>query len=196
MGYFSNGSEGDDYMNKWCLRCVHLDPETGYPDCFIWDGHIVHNYDKKETRPPWLDVFIPGAKTSPPGQRQVRHVQGGKVMSDFTVERLRTSIMARFNAEDLKSTKVDVEQIAEIITVAVRGFQYGQKALKTFRYPRDWWQAFRERWFPRWWLRRWPVAYTVVDVDAIYPDLEKHMPREWQAGQRFLMIRNHDDVEF
>jgi hypothetical protein len=25
------------------------------------------------------------------------------------------------------------------------------------RFPQDWWQAFRQRWFPEWWLRRWPV---------------------------------------
>ena len=34
------------------------------------------------------------------------------------------------------------------------------------RYPRDWWQAFRERWFPQWWLRRWPVDYREIDVDV------------------------------
>lgn len=30
-----------------------------------------------------------------------------------------------------------------------------------FKAPLDWWQAFRERWFPRWWLRRHPVRYRV-----------------------------------
>lgn len=24
-------------------------------------------------------------------------------------------------------------------------------------WPEDWWEAFRERWFPAWWLKRWPV---------------------------------------
>jgi len=46
-------------------------------------------------------------------------------------------------------------------------------------YPRDWWQAFRERWFPRWWLKRYPVKHTyvpgrpayTVDVGAYYPDV-------------------------
>lgn len=32
-------------------------------------------------------------------------------------------------------------------------------------YPCDWWQAFRERWFPQWWLRRWPVKYERIDID-------------------------------
>lgn len=25
------------------------------------------------------------------------------------------------------------------------------------KWPADWWQAFKERWFPMWALRRWPV---------------------------------------
>lgn len=39
------------------------------------------------------------------------------------------------------------------------------------QYPADWWQALRERWFPKWWLRRWPVQYTVrtMKAEAVYP---------------------------
>ena len=33
------------------------------------------------------------------------------------------------------------------------------------QWPADWWQAFRERWFPKWWLRRWPVRYETIDID-------------------------------
>lgn len=32
------------------------------------------------------------------------------------------------------------------------------------KWPTDWWQAFRERWFPHWWLRRWPVRYRTLSV--------------------------------
>ena len=39
------------------------------------------------------------------------------------------------------------------------------------QYPADWWQAFRERWLPAWWLRRWPVQYTThtLKAEAVYP---------------------------
>lgn len=30
------------------------------------------------------------------------------------------------------------------------------------QYPEDWWQAFKERWFPEWAKRRWPVQYREV----------------------------------
>jgi len=33
------------------------------------------------------------------------------------------------------------------------------------RWPADWWQAFRERWFPSWILARFPVKYVVIDIE-------------------------------
>ena len=30
------------------------------------------------------------------------------------------------------------------------------------KWPSDWWQAFKDRWFPKWALRRWPVHYLFV----------------------------------
>ncbi len=37
-----------------------------------------------------------------------------------------------------------------------------EKIIKEMQYPRDWWQAFRERWLPKWWLRLYPVQYKKV----------------------------------
>ena len=41
------------------------------------------------------------------------------------------------------------------------------------RYPADWWQAFKARWFPAWALRRWPVKETVKELVAreLYPKM-------------------------
>ncbi len=32
------------------------------------------------------------------------------------------------------------------------------------KFPADWWQALRRRWFPLWWLYRHPVRYERIDV--------------------------------
>ena len=42
------------------------------------------------------------------------------------------------------------------------------------RYPEDWWQALKERWFPKWALRRWPVKEEVVQLVAreLYPKVK------------------------
>ncbi len=46
--------------------------------------------------------------------------------------------------------------------------------LDTIEYPADWWQAFKERFFPAWMIRRWPVKMTTVNIEAWheYPGLE------------------------
>ena len=40
-------------------------------------------------------------------------------------------------------------------------------------YPADWWQAFRDRWFPAWWLRRWPIRHREVRMRllGLYPQI-------------------------
>lgn len=45
------------------------------------------------------------------------------------------------------------------------------------RWPKDWWQAFRDRWFPKWWLKRHPVEYEVYEgselvFKAVCPHLQ------------------------
>ncbi len=35
------------------------------------------------------------------------------------------------------------------------------------RWPKTWRDAFKERWFPAWWLRRWPVEYDKINIDRV-----------------------------
>jgi hypothetical protein len=51
--------------------------------------------------------------------------------------------------------------------------------LPTFTVPVDWWQAFRARWLPKWWLRRHPVQMrelgggsVKVEAFAMFPELD------------------------
>jgi hypothetical protein len=39
--------------------------------------------------------------------------------------------------------------------------------MEEVKVPVDWWQAFRERWAPAWWLRRWPVVYRTIATKTI-----------------------------
>ncbi|GAH23701.1 unnamed protein product [marine sediment metagenome] len=43
--------------------------------------------------------------------------------------------------------------------------------LRTIRYPKDWWQAFKERWFPEKFKERWPIEYKIIDIYALYPSI-------------------------
>ena len=41
------------------------------------------------------------------------------------------------------------------------------------QWPRDWWQAFKERWYPEWAKARWPVQYKhcVITARELYPEI-------------------------
>jgi hypothetical protein len=45
MGYFSNGTEGADFEEQFCKRCVHYGPEEG-PGCPVWLAHLLYNYEE------------------------------------------------------------------------------------------------------------------------------------------------------
>jgi hypothetical protein len=53
MGYFSNGTEGEDYQQEYCVRCQHFN------DCAVWDAHLLHNYDECNKRDSILHDLIP-----------------------------------------------------------------------------------------------------------------------------------------
>jgi len=77
-------------------------------------------------------------------------------------ERRLTSVAASYDI--LHS--VELNALAIYVTFTVPG-----QRLAEYRYPRDWWQAARARFSPRWMLRKWPVAETVVEARALYPML-------------------------
>lgn len=58
------------------------------------------------------------------------------------------------------------------------------------RHPRDWWEAFKERWFPAFLLVRWPVKYAEFDVRAmrVYPEMA--IPRQPSVVKFFVHERD------
>lgn len=61
MAYFSNGTEGEQYEEKYCERCIHYGDEN--KGCPIWDAHLFFSYElcNKENDPgkQILDMLIP-----------------------------------------------------------------------------------------------------------------------------------------
>jgi hypothetical protein len=65
------------------------------------------------------------------------------------------------------------------IVLCIRQDTFGRALDKVeIKYPADWWQAFKQRWFPKWILKRYPVIETVqvIDIKALYPtiDIQEH----------------------
>jgi len=58
-----------------------------------------------------------------------------------------------------------VELVATILATEPETLSYG--------WPLNWRQAFKERWFPGWAKRRWPVVYDHIEVTrmGLYPEI-------------------------
>ena len=63
--------------------------------------------------------------------------------------------------------KVYNEYTLQSLVTTLRISIYGRTLTQ---YPRDWWQACRERWLPAFWLERYPVQYN--RIDELYPALK------------------------
>jgi hypothetical protein len=64
MGYFSNGTEGLDYQENYCFKCVNFIQRKGedVPGCRVWDLHLRYNYElcnSKSLAREILDSLIP-----------------------------------------------------------------------------------------------------------------------------------------
>ena len=57
MGYFSNGTEGEMYREKYCDRCVNNGDEKGEDGCAVWDAHLIYNGE--DGPEPVLNMLIP-----------------------------------------------------------------------------------------------------------------------------------------
>uniref|UniRef100_A0A6H1ZGQ6 Uncharacterized protein n=1 Tax=viral metagenome TaxID=1070528 RepID=A0A6H1ZGQ6_9ZZZZ len=53
-------------------------------------------------------------------------------------------------------------------------------------YPMDWWQHAKQRWFPKWALRKWPVKKHEVMVMHKFPELD---PPTSILGREFVSLR-------
>jgi len=58
MGYFSNGTEGEMYQNRWCDNCIHNKEDN----CRVWFAHQLYNYDECNNDKSILPLLIPRTK--------------------------------------------------------------------------------------------------------------------------------------
>lgn len=56
MAYFSNATEGANYEERWCSRCMQLNDQ---PMCAVWEAHLSTNYNECNKAESPLHVLIP-----------------------------------------------------------------------------------------------------------------------------------------
>lgn len=106
----------------------------------------------------------------------------------FDLEKLKFAsdrIINEIEANDLLNYRE--EPIGEVTTrflecsvtaqlyIQLKSHIWGNKLVDLeFQYPKDWWQAIKDRFAPRWFRYRWPVKWHVVQVYAaqLYPEFK------------------------
>lgn len=110
-------------------------------------------------------------------------------MESHNLERVRYGI-AQVLSRELLNVEVTAEIYADEILMRIRHDVFVEKFPEhTISYPEDWWQAFKERWFTKFLLRRYPVRYTEhrISLSVLYPDMRP--PLYGQRTFRHLEVR-------
>lgn len=85
-----------------------------------------------------------------------------------------------------------LDDVARRMALSMRGYVWGEDVGRhSVSYPNGWWEAFKERWFYSWMLRRWPVKMKTVafDVKAVYPTLNYSLPGN---NPRLILIKQRE----
>ena len=112
--------------------------------------------------------------------------------SEVVLDKIKVAAMQTLSPDFMDAA---ISQMPDLIgnrlALQLNAYVFGEKGDDlVIDYPRDWWEAFKNRWFPRWALRRWPVMYTRhrITPQTIYQNLKISLPREMHQV-RFIQQR-------
>lgn len=96
------------------------------------------------------------------------------------LERIKFGLMMGLSKEWMgASVEFRDDFFTNNVVMQAHGYLWGRTdELVEIKYPKDWRESFKERWFPAWMLKRYPVAYKThrIDVREIYPDYRPAIP--------------------
>jgi len=98
----------------------------------------------------------------------------------------------------LLDAKLDMRPVLDSMMATLTAYAWGEETQNiVIHYPSDWKEAFKDRWFRGWLLRRYPVKRTIrtVKVTAVAPNLKLAWPSEkiaWHVDQ-FTETENVDN---
>lgn len=82
----------------------------------------------------------------------------------------QTRISELVAVENIHIEQVIHQSVGDLV-LQLRACVAGER-ISEINYPSDWWQAFKQRWFPVWAQKRWPVKWDRYQIDLHYP----HVP--------------------
>jgi len=110
---------------------------------------------------------------------------------------LKFTFQQKFTRRAMRNIEFDVfiEHLSGLINTRIKLEVYGEDmgSKDVITYPKDWWEAFKERWFPRFILKKHPVKYKVfkISAKALYPEFKP--VRGHGAIVAHYTIKDYDD---
>lgn len=95
----------------------------------------------------------------------------GRTVREITAERRLFTDEKMLSAREMAMLRVDVSEdptnrrwVIDFEASVLRTLRE-ERIQASWKYPLDWWEAFKDRWFPQW-LRQWfPVKWVVEAID-------------------------------
>ena len=93
---------------------------------------------------------------------------------------------------DIRCDKSYMQEYLDFMIVTLINHVMSIESDESIKVPMDWWQHFKEKWFPKWAIKRWPISYKIYTAEALYPEsLIKLTPEELGRGRyHFVVMEN------
>jgi hypothetical protein len=100
---------------------------------------------------------------------------------EVELERIKIGLVEKLSYTALHDLSVSVNDdfFTNLVSVQIKGYIWGERGKsETIKYPKNWREAFKERWFPQWLLKRYPVIYRVHEINTttLYPNFKISVP--------------------
>jgi hypothetical protein len=94
-------------------------------------------------------------------------------LNSVTLEPILAAVQQMYSRDQIVARAEWMFDLDRMVVRLQRFILSERLADESVRWPTTWWDAFKERWFPNWALRRWPAAYSHADFTVYrgYPDL-------------------------
>jgi hypothetical protein len=99
------------------------------------------------------------------------------------LDKIKFGFKAWLTKQALNDCNVELilDQIQDRYLIEMKGFFAGEHVSDHFiSYPKDWWQAFKDRWFPKWLKWKYPIKLSVhkFEYKVIYDNFKVSLPKE------------------
>ncbi len=103
------------------------------------------------------------------------------MINEKTLQRIEFGITHRLTKEVAEELALDIiyggavyDELFHQVVIRIKGsLLVDQVERVNVKYPSDWWQAVKDRWFPKWLLKHYPIQYITQSLSAriLYPHM-------------------------